>query len=257
MHPVIFTIGPFTIYSYGLMLVIGFLTGVSLAQSQARREHISPDLIFNLAFCVFIAGLVGARLLFIAQNIRFYLRNPLEILMLQHGGLAIFGGLIAGMAAGLIYLKAQKAPVYKVMDVLAPAAALGQAFGRIGCFLNGCCYGKAAAGFCLYSPPQEACLIPTQLYSSLLLAVIFIILRFLQERPHTQGEILYAYLLLYSAKRFAIEFLRDDNPPIIGSLTFFHLMSVALFIVSFIMLMRRKRAPLQKYAKNAKRKVKN
>jgi len=151
--------------------------------------------------------------------------------MLQHGGLSWFGGLVGGAAFAFIYLKLKQLPVYKILDLLSPYIALAQAIGRIGCFLNGCCFGRVSE-FGIYFPAHNAILIPTQLYSSFLLLIIFIILRFLQVRPHKAGEIFFMYLVLYCAKRFFIEFWRADNPQIIFGLTLFQLLSIAVFFLA-------------------------
>jgi len=111
MHPEICTIGPFTIYSYGLMLAIAFVVSTFLLTRQAKKQGIPVDVVFNLAFIVFIAGLLGARLFYIIENFSYYCKNPLEAIMLQYGGLAWFGGLMGGMAAGVFYLKRKKLPI--------------------------------------------------------------------------------------------------------------------------------------------------
>ncbi|KPK97990.1 MAG: hypothetical protein AMJ95_06315 [Omnitrophica WOR_2 bacterium SM23_72] len=235
MYPEICQIGPFTIYSYGLMLAIAFAVSTFLLTRQAKKQGIPSDAMFNLALIVFIAGVMGARLFYIVENFSHYRKNPLEMFMLQYGGLAWFGGLIGGTVAGVIYLRKKKLPILKVTDLLVPFLALGHSIGRIGCLLNGCCYGKAAA-VGLYFPVHQFILIPIQIYSSLLLLAIFVILRFLQERPHSEGKILCAYLLLYSVKRFFVEFWRADNPVIIFRLTLFQLLSILMFAVALILL---------------------
>lgn len=117
------------------------------------------------------------------------------------------------------------------MDLLVPFVALAQSLGRIGCFLNGCCFGKESF-YGIYFPSHGAVLIPTQLYSSLAMLIIFVILRIMQDMPHKQGQIFYAYLFLYSVKRFLIEFLRADNKVIFSDLTLFQLLSLAVFVIS-------------------------
>jgi phosphatidylglycerol:prolipoprotein diacylglycerol transferase len=229
MHPIICTIGPFTIYSYGVILAIAFITASALLTLQAKKNSFNPDIIFNFSFLVFFCGIIGARLLYIIENAAYYLKEPLEITMLQHGGLSWFGGLLAGLIVGLVYLKRRNLPVYKILDLVAPFLALAQAIGRIGCFLNGCCFGT------IFN------FIPTQLYSSLILTLIFLLLRFLQDRPHQEGKIFFLYLLLYSAKRFFIEFWRADNPVIFLSLTLFQLISIVVFTLSAIKLFLIKR----------------
>jgi len=182
-----------------------------------------------------VSGIIGARIFYVAYNFSYYFSNPLEIIMLQRGGLSWFGGLILGSISGLVYLKKHKFKVLEVLDLVIPFLALAQALGRIGCLLNGCCYGRESV-FGLYFESFGTTVIPTQAYSSLLLLVIYGILRFLQERPHKRGEIFFTYLFLYSIKRFIIEFWRVDNPPIFNNLTLFHIMSILLFIFSVICL---------------------
>lgn len=220
MHPEICRIGPFTIYSYGLMLVVAFIVASTLAGMQAKRQHIHQDAIFNFTLLVFISGIIGARIFFILENSGYYFSHPQEMVMLQHGGLSWFGGLILGNFFGVLYLKKKKLPIYKVLDLIVPFVALGQAIGRVGCLLNGCCFGKT--------------LIPIQIYSSLILTCIFIFLRFLQDRPHKEGRIFYMYLLLYSAKRFFVEFWRVDNEIIIFGLTLFQILSAAILLILFL-----------------------
>ncbi len=179
MYPEICKIGPLTIYSYGLALVVAFAVATLLAARQAKKQGIDPEAIFNLNFVIFICGIIGARVFYVLDNLGYYIRQPLEIIMLQKGGLAWFGGLFAGVFSGILYLKIKKLPVLKVTDLVAPYVALAQAIGRLGCFFNGCCFGKESA-YGIYFPLHGARLIPTQLYSALLLVGIFFILRFLQ-----------------------------------------------------------------------------
>lgn len=231
MLPVICQIGPFSVYSYGLMLALGFLAGVYLARMQAKRAGFDAELIFNLSFFSLLCGIVGARLLYILENLSYYLQNPAETFMLQRGGLSWFGGFIAAASFAVIYLKRKKAPIVKTLDILAPFIALAQAIGRLGCFLNGCCFGKASYPG-IYFPVHADILIPTQIYSSLALLVIFIITRVLQEKPHKAGVIFFSYLMLDSLQRFCIEFWRADNPPVFHNLTLFHFFSAAAFFFS-------------------------
>jgi phosphatidylglycerol---prolipoprotein diacylglyceryl transferase len=237
MLPEICHIGPFTIYAYGLMLVLAFFATTYLASRQAIKEKLDPDKILNLCFSVFIFGIIGARIFYVLSDVAFYLRNPLEIIMLQHGGLAWFGGLILGSVAAVLFIKKNKMGLLKSLDLLAPFIALGQAIGRIGCLLNGCCFGRVSK-FGIYFKVFDQILIPTQLYSSLLLLLIFFILRFMQDRKHLPGAILYSYLFLYSLKRFGIEFLRNDSPRIFHGLTFFQILCLLLFFFSLGMLIR-------------------
>lgn len=237
MLPEICHLGPFTIYSYGLMLVLAFFICAYLASRQAIKEKVDPDKIFNLLFSVFISGIIGARLFYVLNNFSFYLRNPLDIIMLQHGGMAWFGGFIFGLGGAYLFIKRNNLNLLKTLDLIIPFVALAQAIGRIGCLLNGCCYG-AVSDFGLYFKVFHQVLIPTQLYSSLLMLLNFIILRFMQGKKHLPGQIIFGYLFLYSLKRFFIEFLRNDSPRIFYGLTLFQLLSLVMFFFSVIMIIR-------------------
>ena len=231
MLPVLCQIGPFSIYSYGLMLALAFLAAAYLARAQARKEGLDAELIFNLSFFSLLWGILGARLFYIFENLSYYIKNPLETLMLQRGGLSWFGGLGAGFLFAFLYLRKKKAPLLRALDLLAPFLALAQAIGRIGCFLNGCCFGKFSPSG-IYFPVHASTLIPTQLYSCLILLFIFMIVRPLQDKPHRRGEVFFTYLLLDSLGRFIIEFWRADNPEVFHGLTLFHLLSLAVFFFS-------------------------
>ena len=237
MYPEICKIGPFTIYSYGLMLVSAFMVGLALVSIQAKRKNIIPDKIFNFAFIVFVSGIIGARIFYIIENLGHYLKSPLEIIMLQHGGLSLFGGLILGAGAGILYLKSNKVSVYKVLDLVSPFVALAQAIGRVGCLLNGCCFGKVSE-FGVYFPVLQSIRIPTQIYSSLILILIFIILRLLQERPYRDGQIFFTYLFLYATKRFFMEFWRADHEVIFLGLSLFQIISIIIFCLALVKLIQ-------------------
>lgn len=235
MFPVICKIGPFAIYSYGLSLVVAFTVSSFLARQQAKKGNFNLDFIFNLLFSVFIFGVIGARIFYIIENFPYYLNNPLEIIMLQHGGLSWFGGLILGVLTGTIYIKKKRLNILKTLDLVIPFVALGQAIGRVGCLLNGCCYGRESR-FGIYFPVHNAFLIPTQLYSSLILILIFVILRLFQDKKHKDGQIFFTYIFLYSAGRFFIEFWRAEHEAIFLGFNLFQIISIILFILSFALL---------------------
>lgn len=243
MLPEICHLGFFTVYSYGLMLVLAFFVCTYLASLEAKKKGIDPESVFNLCFFVFIFGIIGARVFYVLYDFGFYLRYPLEIIMLQHGGMAWFGGLIFGSAAAIVFLKKNKLGLFKMLDLLVPFVALAQAIGRIGCLLNGCCYGRPSE-FGLYFKNIDQVLIPTQLYSSLLLILIFFVLRFIQNKKHALGEVFCAYLFLYSLKRFLIEFFRNDSPKMFYGLTLFQILCLLTFSIAtilFIKILRNKK----------------
>jgi phosphatidylglycerol:prolipoprotein diacylglycerol transferase len=213
------------------MVALAFFICIFLARYEARRQNINPEKIYDLAFFILISGLIGGRLLYVFLNLSYFQEHPIEIIMLQHGGLVWFGALGFALIASIIFVKKNKLPVLKTLDFIAPYVALGQAIGRIGCFLNGCCYGKISS-WGIYFPVHGQILIPTQLFSSLYLIIIFLILRFYQYRTHKTGLIFFAYLGLYSIARFFIEFLRADTPSIFLGLSIFQIISIFLFISS-------------------------
>lgn len=237
MHPIICSIGPFTVFSYGLMLALAFLIGASLAQFLAKKRGLDADFIYNVCFIGLLAGIAGARIFYVIEHVDFFRGNLLEIVMLQHGGLSWFGGLSVGSIAALVYSRQKKQALGPLLDCLAPAIVLGHAIGRIGCFLNGCCYGKESVHGILF-PNHAKPLIPTQLYSAGILVMICIVLLYLQSRPHRPGRIFCAYVILYSLKRFFMEFWRGDNYSFFMGLTLFQVMSLAFFISGILWLWR-------------------
>ena len=210
MHPVIFEWGPFKIYSYGLMVSLGFLTAILLIILRREEIKLKVDEILDLATWVLVAGIIGARLFHVLLNLEFYLRDPKEIIMLHHGGLAYQGGLISAILASVWFLKRRNYSFFKMADYIMPFVALGHSIGRIGCFLNGCCYGKESFNFGVLFPDKEYPVYPTEIYYSFSLLAIFVILNFMSERKKFEGEIFSLYLLLYGIMRVSIDFLRGD-----------------------------------------------
>ena len=167
--------------------------------------------------------------------------------MLHKGGLSFYGGFIVALTCAVVFLKRRHLPGLKILDIFVPYLALGQAIGRIGCFLNGCCYGKPT-DFVLrvYFPGEFVARHPVQIYSSLNLLLIFIILRTFQAKKKGEtkisGQIFLLYCLLYSGMRFFMEYLRGDHLPVFANLTIHQLISVGIFIVSGIFLWKRLRS---------------
>ena len=223
MHPILIKLGPFTVYSYGVMVAIGFAIATFCIYGRAPKFNIDKDKSIDLTIVALIFGILGARGLYILLNISSYIANPMEIIMLSKGGLVWYGGFIAAIVAIVIYMRISKMDAWSVGDLMAPYLALAQAFGRIGCYLNGCCYGI-----------ENACgeRLPTQLISAGLLFLIFLILRVWQDKRRFPGEIFLGYCVIYSCKRFLIEFLRGDNPKIFFGLTMSQIVSAIIFLVT-------------------------
>ncbi len=225
MHPILCRLGPFTIYTYGLMLAVAVLVCSFLMQREARARGLDEQRITDLVFWVVIAGIIGSRIFFVILNLPFFWKNPLEIVMIHHGGLAWQGGLIAGLACGVRYIRRHRLPMGVVADLAAPYIALGQAVGRIGCFFNGCCYGRPVS-WGLYFPVLGARLHPTQLYSSAALLAVFVALKLATPRLRAPGQVLALYLILASLQRFFIEFLRGDHDTLWAGLSVFQWVSL-------------------------------
>ncbi|MDD5449589.1 MAG: prolipoprotein diacylglyceryl transferase [Candidatus Omnitrophica bacterium] len=228
MHPIIGRLGPVTIYSYGLLVALGFILGTLLASGRAHKFDIPADKIGNLSLIMLISGIIGARLFYIFLNLKDYILNPAEIFMITHGGLVFYGGAIFAFVAAVIYVKLSRLSVLNTGDLLAPYIALGHSIGRIGCLLNGCCFGRPTSGPGIIFG-DGVIRIPTQIYSSLLLLCLFLILRYLSDSREFKGQVFFLYLILYSAGRVFIETLRGDNSPVILQLTFSQLISMAIF----------------------------
>jgi phosphatidylglycerol:prolipoprotein diacylglycerol transferase len=239
MHPILVKIGPFSIYSYGMMIALGFSLAAYLMYTRAREFGLTGDNVVDMLVLVLIGGLIGARLLYVALHPAYYAARPIEILDFSKGGLVWYGGFLSGLLAFFLYAHFKKLRFWDVGDFIVPYVALAQSLGRIGCFLNGCCFGSAApASFPLgvAFPDITGLRHPTQLYSSLALLGIFVILRFLQDRRHFAGEVFLLYCVLYSAKRFLMEFLRGDNPHLLFGLTLSQAISVLVLSASLMLL---------------------
>jgi phosphatidylglycerol:prolipoprotein diacylglycerol transferase len=230
VHPVLFEIGAFKVFSYGAALAIAFLLAATLARRRATLEGMDGDKMLDLSIVLITSGIAGARLLFVLLNIDVYLARPADIFKLWEGGLVWYGGLIVAAVATTIYMKANRMPVLKTCDIMVPYIALGQAIGRIGCFLNGCCYGKPTdLPIGVSFPGVEGRVIPTQLIEAVAMFAVFLVLR---RRKPSGGRTLVLYLLLYSGFRFLNEFLRGDNPVFLAGLTVSQVISVAIFALA-------------------------
>ena len=217
MYPTLITIGPITLYSYGLMAAIGFLAGMSWSARLAKKEGVAPDKVFDTGFWIIIGAIVGSRIAYIIINHDHFINDPLAVFKLWEGGLVFYGGVIGSVTATYICVKKYKLDFWPFADILAPGVALGHAFGRIGCLLAGCCYGAAtdvpwAVTFhnAASIAPAGIALHPTQLYSSLNEFLIFAILTAIRPYRKFYGQIWLTWLGLYAVGRFTIEFFRGD-----------------------------------------------
>jgi len=217
MHPILFKIGNVTVYAYGLMIALGFFLGIVLAMREARRSGENPEKIMDLSFYILVAAIVGSRLFYVVTAWDAFADNPIEIIKLWKGGLVFYGGFIGAVVTAVVYMRLNRLPLWKTADILAPALALGQTLGRLGCFLAGCCYGQPSGRAWAVTFTEQACLAPlniplhpTQLYSALSNLAIFITLLVFSRRNRVAGRVFWTYVLLYGLTRSIIETLRGD-----------------------------------------------
>ena len=251
MRPVLFEIHGIKVYGYGLMIALGIIAAVYIAERISKYKNISSDDIFSLAVYAIIGGIAGGKLLYIIVEIKQFINNPGEFINTLGSGFVIYGSLLGGMAGAYMFCRKKKFNFLAVVDFLIPGVAIAQGFGRIGCFLAGCCYGKVTDSFLgvrFNSPftPDNLPRFPTQIFSSAFdfALGIFLLLRWFKIKDEkTQGKILSLYLIIECAGRFMIEFIRDDPRGNIGPLSTSQFMSIfgfAIGVIIFIIINRRK-----------------
>ncbi|HVV01945.1 MAG TPA: prolipoprotein diacylglyceryl transferase [Verrucomicrobiae bacterium] len=223
MKPIAFQIGPLSIHWYGIMMAVAFIAGLWTASRRARFDHIPAERILDLGPWVIVGSILGARILYV---ITFwheqFANNWSEIVMVQHGGLVFYGGLIGASLAVILYCRIKKLGLWKVADILAPSISLGYVFGRIGCLLNGCCYGRyCSLPWAIRFPPGHEThplgmpatpVHPTEIYESLLNLFLYAGLAWLYRRKKFDGQIFATYLICYALLRSFVEMFRGDYP---------------------------------------------
>ncbi|MFH2068628.1 MAG: prolipoprotein diacylglyceryl transferase [Candidatus Omnitrophota bacterium] len=214
MNPILFKIGSFTVYTYGLFVAGGITVAFLLGLRRCRKLGIPEQLIYNLVFLAILVGILGARFIHITAEWSYYQRHFWEIFLLRRGGLAIQGGLLFGLAGGICYLRRKKIAVRPVLDNFFLYLPLGQAIGRVGCFFNGCCYGKPSnLPWSVNFPFLGYYVHPTELYYALADAALFLILYAFSRNETKPGELTAWYLILYGFIRSAVDSLRGDLLP--------------------------------------------
>lgn len=215
------TFGPFSLHMYGVLLVAALLAALWLAGRLARREGLDGQKVQDLGIASIIAGLVGAKLLLVIIDFEQYRLSPRALLdVLQSGGV-FYGGLLGALPVAWWYIKKHGLPLLPTLDVMAPAVALGQAIGRLGCFAAGCCFGSSSTApwsvifhnedaHALVGVPLGVPLHPSQLYESLGTTVLLVILLAALKKRRFPGQVAALYLILYAILRFGLEFFRGD-----------------------------------------------
>ena len=255
MLPFLFQYGRISVPTYGVLVAAGMIVGLVVTGRLARRQGLDPDKVWNLGILAVFSAIVGAKLLLIVNDLRWYAAHPREIFSLgtlQAGGV-FYGGLVAAILVSLWYLRRNQMPALKTCDVFAPGIALGHAIGRLGCFAAGCCWGRAtglpwAVTFTnplaaqLVGTPLGVPLHPTQIYEALVELANFGVLLWLLQRKKFDGQIIGSYMFLYGFARFFLEFLRGDperGRVLGGQLTGTQLISILLVIAAGVLWLRR------------------
>lgn len=260
MYPELFRIGNFPINTYGVFLAIAFLAAILITVRLAERDGLPRQQVYDLSLWMLLAGLAGSKILMLFTEPD-YRENPLLLVSLDflRSGGVFYGGLIGAVVAGYLLMRRYQLPWWKTADAFAPGLALGSFFGRQGCFAAGCCWGEPTTlpwgvrftelGHQITGVPTGIHLHPTQLYESFAMLLVFLFLFRLHRRKRFSGQVILAYALLYSAIRFAIEFVRDDpRGDILGlttltGLSTSQLISIVIGISALVaLIVRRRRA---------------
>jgi len=238
MYPELFSIGPFVIHTYGFCLAIGVIAGSFYISKQSKKIGLPEEKAVDLILWTVLSGFLGARILYVFYDLHYFLENPVEILAIWRGGIIFYGGLIGGVAGFLIYSGRIDFPRRETLDLFVPATALAQGFGRIGCFFNGCCYGReTGCPLGVAFPFSDHPLHPVQLYEAAFCFVLFLILCQIYKRSqHRPGLTALTYFMLYPAGRFALEFLRSDMPLFAFGLTLGQWMSAGVVLCAALFL---------------------
>lgn len=222
MYPRLVELGPFTIYTYGVLLAAAFLLGLRLATSRARARGLDPGKILDLGIYIIVSAIVGGKLLLLVTDFRAFRANPADILSLARSGGVFYGGLLLAVVVSFWYMRRHRLPLWPTFDVFAPGIALGHAVGRLGCLMAGCCWGHATHlpwGITFSDPftgdyvgtPLGVALHPTQVYEAIAETGILLFLLWFEKRGRAfNGRTFWVYILLYGISRYAIEFFRGD-----------------------------------------------
>lgn len=246
MRQILFEIGPIKVYSYGLMIAIGVVMAFFAAEKRAPKKGLDEEQIWPLGIWCAVGGFLGAKLLYVITEWKELFAGQMTFRDVMYG-FVVYGGIIGGIFAGYLYTKVKKISFLKYFDIVMPSIALAQGFGRIGCFLAGCCYGRETDAWygmefnhSVYHNMIGIKVIPTQLIMSVANFAHFFLLVFIANKAYKAGKdgvIAGCYLLFYSIGRFLIEFLRDDPRGGVGGLSTSQFISLFIFAAGVLMVL--------------------
>lgn len=243
MHRVLFEIGGLTVYSYGVFLAVGFITAALVARRRFKQQYKDPDIILDFVLAAVVGGILGSRIFYVVGHWGYYSKHAGEIFRLNMEGLVFYGGLVLGLALTIIVGYWKKVRFWTTMDLAGLCLPLALAIGRIGCLLNGCCYGKATELPWGISYPAASGIIgarhPTQIYELVLDLALFAFLWWKKDDFARDGTAFWLFALGYGAIRFTMEFFREHLAS--NAALGFQIMSLALFVVAAAVLIFRYR----------------
>ncbi|MTI94120.1 MAG: prolipoprotein diacylglyceryl transferase [Firmicutes bacterium] len=236
MHPILFEIGNLTVYSYGLLLALGFILIVFLGRRWSPSIGVNPESFFDLTVIAILGGLLGAYINYIvAYEWTYYSANPMAVFRFWDGGLVFLGGLIGGVLAAVAFIIRKRLPLWEIADLAAILIPVGYGMGRIGCFLAGCCVGHTTETvFGVTFPGLLLPRHPTQLYSVALALILFLFALWFRKRRQFSGQAFLFYLAGYGVGRFLIELLRD-NPEILPNITIAQFTGILMIVAALIL----------------------
>jgi phosphatidylglycerol:prolipoprotein diacylglycerol transferase len=221
MHPILVKIGPITIHTYGFLLAVGVLSAIGLCLVLAKKQGLDTKVLADFIFYTILVGLVGAKLFLLVTEFKYYSSHPGQIKDLITSAGTFYGGLICGGLFAAWYIRKHKMNFMVLGDIMGPAIALAHFFGRMGCFMAGCCWGREAHHCAVAveftsketstGVPLGTPLYPTQLVESILNLINFIILMILYRGKKFSGQVFSIYIFNYSIIRFFVEFFRGDD----------------------------------------------
>ena len=240
MKPILFEFSFVKIYGYGLMIMIGILSALCLLSYRSKKEQYNEDNVWDMAILTIICGVIGGKVMYIITDIKEVLQNP-SVLKNIGNGFVIYGAILGGILGIYIYSKKKAWNTLNVLDLLVPSLPLAQGFGRIGCFLAGCCYGKVTSlpiGVEFKNSPfapANVFLIPTQIFSSIFDFMLALFLLWYDRRERKKGRVFSLYLIIYSVGRFLIEFLRGDPRGSVSILSTSQFISLFVLIIGILL----------------------
>ncbi len=261
------TIGPVTIHGYGACIAIGLLLALFQASHRGKKKGLNDDIVYGIVFVAAVFGFLFAKVMYCLVEWKTFIQDPLSFI--SSSGFVVYGGITGGILAVMLYCKIKKVKFIDYLELCMPSVALAQAFGRVGCFFAGCCYGRetdCAIGVTFHNSlyaPNGVKLIPTQLISAGGDLLNMALLLFIAKHTKKKGTVTACYIMFYSVGRYLVEMLRADERGSVGALStsqFYGIFSLVIGVAIFIFAQTRKsavaEAPVEESAEAAVEEVK-